>query len=157
MADSSKTIRFHLKIVIDGTGKIKELGILSKDLEEAISYASQAAEKSQTKFSQMGTAALMGNAINTMFKGLNSVLSELTQAYQIQEQAETQFATAMRNTRNATDAQIQSIKDLCSAQQELRVIGEEVQDSEGCILVWQPIGDASFIGESRKTFFGLYE
>lgn len=33
----------------------------------------------------------------------------------------------MRNTMDAREADIQSIKDLCSAQQELGVIGDEVQ------------------------------
>ena len=33
----------------------------------------------------------------------------------------------MRNTMGAREADIQSIKDLCAAQQELGVIGDEVQ------------------------------
>ena len=33
----------------------------------------------------------------------------------------------MRNTMNASDAEVQSIKDLCSAQQELGVVGADVQ------------------------------
>ena len=41
--------------------------------------------------------------------------------------AETQLQTIMRQRMGATDAEIQSVKDLCSAQQELGVIGDEVQ------------------------------
>lgn len=33
----------------------------------------------------------------------------------------------MRNNMDATDAEIQSIKDLCAKQQKLGVIGDEVQ------------------------------
>ncbi|MBD5163399.1 MAG: hypothetical protein HDT09_01700, partial [Bacteroidales bacterium] len=40
---------------------------------------------------------------------------------------ETQLAVAMRNTMGARGDEIQSIKDLCTAQQELGVIGDEVQ------------------------------
>lgn len=123
MADSNKTIRFKLDVVTDGKDKIKELGISAKDLGEAIALASKSAMEAKDNFTRMGAAALIGNNISAMFNSLNAVLSELTQAYQIQEQAETQLATAMRNTMDATDAQIQSIKDLCSAQQELGVIG----------------------------------
>lgn len=36
-------------------------------------------------------------------------------------------------------------------------IGNTVHDTEGCILVGRPTADASFIGESRKTFFALYD
>jgi hypothetical protein len=44
-----------------------------------------------------------------------------------QVEAETQLANNMRNTMSARDADIQSIKDLCSEQQKLGVIGDEVQ------------------------------
>ena len=37
------------------------------------------------------------------------------------------MAVNMRNTMGAREADIQSIKDLCAAQQELGVIGDEVQ------------------------------
>ena len=55
------------------------------------------------------------------------MVSDLTSAYQVQLVAETQIETIMRQRMAATDEQIQSIKNLCSAQQELGVIGDEVQ------------------------------
>lgn len=54
-------------------------------------------------------------------------MQDLTSAYQVQLVAETQLDTIMRQRMGATDAMVQSVKDLCSAQQELGVVGDEVQ------------------------------
>lgn len=58
---------------------------------------------------------------------LQSALNELTGAYQLQLEAETKLETVMRQRMGATDEEVQAIKNLCSAQQELGVIGDEVQ------------------------------
>ena len=58
---------------------------------------------------------------------LQGVFKDLTEAYQVQLVAETQLETIMRQRMNSTDEEIQHIKNLCSAQQELGVIGDEVQ------------------------------
>lgn len=60
-------------------------------------------------------------------KGVLDSMSSLTQAYDAQSEAETKLAQVMRNTMGATDEDIQSIKDLASAQQQLGVVGDEVQ------------------------------
>lgn len=44
-----------------------------------------------------------------------------------QQVAETQLAVTMRNSMAATDSQVQAIKELCSAQQQIGVVGDEVQ------------------------------
>lgn len=48
-------------------------------------------------------------------------------AYESQAEAEAKLAQVMRNTIGASQAEIQSIKDLVSAQQALGVVGDEVQ------------------------------
>lgn len=48
-------------------------------------------------------------------------------AYTTQLQVETQLETTMKNNTNATNEQVQAIKDLTSVQQQLGVIGDEVQ------------------------------
>ena len=44
-----------------------------------------------------------------------------------QQVAETQFEVTMRNSMAASQVQVQAIKDLCSAQQQIGVVGDEVQ------------------------------
>ncbi len=67
------------------------------------------------------------DSVSKAVSDLQSVLGELSSAYTAQLEAETKLAVNMRNTMGAREADIQSIKDLCSAQQQLGVIGDEVQ------------------------------
>lgn len=68
----------------------------------------------------------INNFANTI-TGLQNSLGELTGFYAAQLEAETKLAVNMRNTMSATDEEIQRIKDLCAAQQDLGVVGDEVQ------------------------------
>ena len=67
------------------------------------------------------------DSVSNSLNNLQSILRSLTDAYAAQIEAETKLATVMRNTMGAREEDIQSIKDLCSAQQDLGVIGDEVQ------------------------------
>lgn len=126
MAASQKTIRFKIDVETDGDGKIKALGIGAKDLAEAIAFAAKEAKNAKSAFDKMGGYAVMFNGIASCINNLNSVMQGLSVAYQMQEQNEMRLAQAMQNSMDATNEQIQSIKDLCSAQQQLGVIGDEV-------------------------------
>lgn len=52
---------------------------------------------------------------------------EAAEAYDKQAQSEMKLATVMRKTMGASNAEIQSIMDLTAAQQQLGVVGDEVQ------------------------------
>lgn len=58
---------------------------------------------------------------------MSSIMQTFVSANSAQIEAETKLANNMRNTMDAREEDIQSIKDLCAAQQELGVIGDEVQ------------------------------
>lgn len=58
---------------------------------------------------------------------LISFAKSAREAYQIQIEGETKLATVMRQRMGASAKEIQQIKDLCSAQQALGVISDEVQ------------------------------
>lgn len=47
-------------------------------------------------------------------------------AYDQQAEAEAKLAQVMRNTMGATKEEIQAVKDLCSAEQQLGIVGDEV-------------------------------
>lgn len=68
---------------------------------------------------------LISTAVNG-FKKACSVMDELTATYNIQAEQEIKLATVMKQRMNATEADIQSIKDLASAQQELGIYGDEL-------------------------------
>ncbi|MDL2314778.1 hypothetical protein LJC16_00785 [Bacteroidales bacterium OttesenSCG-928-C19] len=73
----------------------------------------------------LATAAVVGLGMALM--KLNNTAKEW-ESLSIQQQAsETRLAQVMKNTMNATEAEIKSIKALASEQQKLGVIGDEVQ------------------------------
>ncbi|MCM1117643.1 MAG: hypothetical protein NC342_08925, partial [Pseudoflavonifractor sp.] len=117
-------IRFKIDMQVDGKRQAADLSMQLGDLETVMQAVNDA-----SKNTSAGIAAVMTKweyAVNAVGR-LRDAMRGLADAYAVQQEAETQLATAMRNSMGATDAQIQSIKDLCSAQQELGVIGDEVQ------------------------------
>lgn len=125
MAQNS-TISISYKIDGD-VGGLKRLSVSAeefKNLMQASVVEAENLKKSCINFAAIATSI---DSVSSALSGLKSVLSDLGGAYAAQIEAETKLATNMRNTMNAREADIQSIKDLCSAQQELGVIGDEVQ------------------------------
>lgn len=62
-------------------------------------------------------------SIRSLISGCKSLMS----TYQTQIESESKLATTMKNSTNATDAQIESVKALASELQGLGVVGDEVQ------------------------------
>lgn len=75
--------------------------------------------------SMKSTFAALGITLSGV--ALISFAKSAREAYQIQIEGETKLATVMRQRMGASSKEIQQIKDLCSAQQALGVIGDEVQ------------------------------
>lgn len=75
----------------------------------------------------MGIGIAFFNKIAAAAKGVwDTFTSGAEEAYKTQLEAETRLAQVMRNTMDATKAEIQATKDWASALQEVGVIGDEV-------------------------------
>lgn len=121
------TVSITLKLHSDGKGGFKELAQDADGLRKMLSAAVTEAEqlnKSAINFAAIATGL---NAVGNAVGNLQAQMKDLADAYAIQEEAERKLETTMRNSMNATDEEIQGIKDLASAQQELGIIGDEVQ------------------------------
>lgn len=113
---------------LDGDSKsFKDLAKDADGLKQVIT--STLSEAQQLKGNVINFAALATgiDAAQRSFSQLHSGMKDLADAYAAQEVAETKLATVMQQRMGATDAEIQSIKELASAQQEIGVIGDEVQ------------------------------
>ena len=123
---SNSTISISFKIA-DGADGLKKLavdaGALRKIMKETVDVSTEL-NKSLINFASLCTGI---DSVANSFNSLQAAVKGLTNAYAAQIEAETKLATTMRNTMGAREEDIQSIKDLCSAQQELGVIGDEVQ------------------------------
>lgn len=95
-------LRDAMKQVVDEAGKVNSSLINSNQIAQA--------------FEQMSSAV----------QSLQSVMHDLSDAYAVQSAAEARLEQMMRNTMGATEAEIQSIKDLAAEQQKLGVVGDEV-------------------------------
>jgi hypothetical protein len=80
----------------------------------------------KTGLNRIETSTLMSQA-NEAMSQLAAITNEMSAAYSAQMEAEAQLANNMRNTMGAREEDIKSIKDLCATQQEIGVIGDEVQ------------------------------
>lgn len=125
MAGNS-TISITFKLDSDGEG-FKDLSRDAEGLKKVIT--STVTEAQQLKGDVINFAALATgiDAAQRSFGQLQASMQGLADAYAVQEVNESRLAVVMQQRMGATAAEIQSIKELASAQQELGVIGDEVQ------------------------------
>jgi hypothetical protein len=121
----SKEVSFTIKV--DDKGTLKKVTMDAEQLGRAVRSVQDESEKAKRSVLTWAETAQAIDVLQSSIGELQGVVSDLTSAYQVQLVAETQIETIMRQRMAATDEQIQSIKNLCSAQQELGVIGDEVQ------------------------------
>ena len=123
---AGNTISITLKLEGD-SNSFKELTKDAEGLKKVM--AGVITEGQQLKGNVINFAALATgiDAAQRSFSQLQGAMQGLADAYAVQEVAETKLSTVMQQRMGATDAEIQSIKDLAAAQQEIGVIGDEVQ------------------------------
>lgn len=121
----AKEVSFTIKV--DDKGTLKKVTMDAEQLGRAVRSIQDDSEKAKRSVLTWAETAQAIDVLQNSIGELQGVVSDLTSAYQVQLVAETQIETIMRQRMAATDEQIQSIKNLCSAQQELGVIGDEVQ------------------------------
>ena len=121
----AKEVSFLIKIHDDGGAK--RVTANAEEMGRVIRSVQDEAERLKRDVLTWSEAAQAVGVLQNAIGELQGVFKDLTEAYQVQLVAETQLETIMRQRMNSTDEEIQHIKNLCSAQQELGVIGDEVQ------------------------------
>lgn len=120
-----KEVSFTIKI--DDKGTFRKVTVSAEELGKAVRNVQDESEKAKRSVVSWAEASQALDVMSNAIGDLQSVTEDLTKAYQTQLVAETQLETIMRQRMGASDDMIQSVKDLCTAQQELGVIGDEVQ------------------------------
>lgn len=116
-----------VNIKIKVNDNFKDVTVNADSLGKAIDEVTGKTDSLNTSIVRLGSASQIAEAASSAFGQLHSVFKGLTDASAAQSVAETRLGQAMSNTMGASAAEVQSIKDLCSAQQQLGVIGDEVQ------------------------------
>lgn len=100
---------------------------LESDVNQQVQQATDEVGKTaSTSFGNMFKKAFSVAAVAAAINALKNFSNEAINLYHIQEDAEIKLETVMKQRMNATDTQIQQIKDAASALQEVGVVGDEV-------------------------------
>lgn len=106
---------------------MEQLGVSADQLDKALEGVGRSSKSARGQLLTMAGASVAFQGLQSALAGLQSTINDLSAAWQVQIEAETKLQTVMRQRMDATEQDIQSIKDLCSAQQQLGIIGDEVQ------------------------------
>ena len=116
----SKVVEFIIKL--GGSAQAQ-----TAKLKDGMNSLAASVDKTQGLFNKLSSVTFgFNNIVGAVNTAISSV-SSFTSANQAQQEAENKLAQVMRNTMDATDAQIQSIKDLTAAQQQMGIVGDEIQ------------------------------
>ncbi len=124
MSKSTISISFA---VAEGKDGFKKLTLDAAELRKVMQGTVTEAEAVKKNFINFASTAVGLDSISKSLSDISSVMQNLTDAYSVQVEAETKLETVMRQRMSAAEGEIQAIKDLCSAQQQLGVIGDEIQ------------------------------
>lgn len=113
--------------MVDGKEQLVTATTSTRDLAKNL----DAARSSAIRFrDSILTINQMGQAFQGLMSGLSAISSAMTtytQAFAVQEQNEQRLATVMRQRMGASAQDIEQMKELARTQQQLGIIGDEVQ------------------------------
>ena len=119
----SNVVEYAMRMKDMLSGPLRNMaGAFDKVSDEAANAANKVSLFEKMSMGSFGINNIIGTVQNAI-----SAVQQFTEANQVQQEAEAKLAQVMRNTMSASDAEIQSIKDLTAAQQQLGIIGDEVQ------------------------------
>lgn len=117
----------ELKFTVKIDGNTHQATVDANELSDAFSKVKRGIDNINAKKLNFAAVVASCEAVGNSLGRLQSSVAGLTQLYAAQEAAEAKLAQVMRNTMGASDEEVASIKALASAQQELGVVGDEVQ------------------------------
>ena len=122
----SRKIEFTIEFRDNATGAMKRMGLSVRDAEDAIRQLRGSIDGLDSGLVNAGQIATVFESATSVISQLNDTISNLAAGYNDYIVAETRLAQVMRNTMDASDAEIQSIVELCTAQQQLGVVEDDV-------------------------------
>ena len=123
----AQTVEYTLKLNVDGKDHVIKLSSDARELAENLGIANKAGDDLRNSLIRVNNITEAVQNASQGIQELTGTLLDLTAANATQVVNETKLANNMRNTMDARDEDIQSILDLTAAQQQLGVVGDEVQ------------------------------
>lgn len=123
----AKDVKFNIRLTIDGKEHVVAAQTDIRQFAREFAVAQNEVKSAGRAFADTADRIIAIKGAMEGLRNIMGVLGDLSAAYNTQAEAETRLATVMRQRMDATDEDIQAMKDLASAQQELGVVGDEVQ------------------------------
>lgn len=116
-----------LKIQIEGKDGIKTVTLNAEDLAKAVDKVRESTRSLNDQLVNSAATSQVIEGLRSVFGQLDGVVNDLTASYKAQAEAETKLSVAMRNTMDASAAEIESVKALIEEQQRMGVVAGDVQ------------------------------
>ena len=123
----SKEIKFNVRLNVDGKEQLVTAATSIEEIRCAVEATKSSADKLKDAIINYSQVSVSIQNVIGGLQQLLGVLREYSAANAVQVEVETKLATVMRQRMEASEADIDATKQLASAQQELGVIGDEVQ------------------------------
>lgn len=123
----ANTVNFKIQLEVDGQQRVVNATADIGNLVKEVGVAEKAANRFSNAFADLANVSMALDGVTNTIGQMQRALQGLTAAYAVQEQNEKRLETVMRERMGATEADIQQMKELASAQQAVGVIGDEVQ------------------------------
>ena len=123
----ANTVNVKIQLEVDGQQRVVNATADIGNLKKELGAAEKAASRFSNAFADLANVSMALDGVTNTIGQMQRGLQELTNAYAVQEQNEKRLETVMRERMDASAADIQQMKELASAQQEIGVIGDEVQ------------------------------
>lgn len=120
---AAHSVEYEIKIIGDALDRLKKI----TGQTDMLSTSATKAGGALSAIGKLGGKLIVFNQAFELIKKVSVAAREFVDANKAQQEAEAKLAQVMKNTMGATAEQIDSIKELASAQQKLGVIGDEVQ------------------------------
>lgn len=118
-------VTFQIKI--EGSNELKEVTVDAQQLGKAFDQVQAEVKGLKSEMVSVSSEINVWEGLSSAVGQLHGILSGLTSEYSAHVEAETRLATAMRNTMGASDAEIQSVRDLAAAQERIGIVSADVQ------------------------------
>lgn len=123
----AKEVSFLIKI--QDNGGAKRVTADAEEMGRAIREVQDEAEKARWNMLSWAEAAQAAEVVQNAISGLREEMSKLVEDYQASVTAQTKLETIMRGRMGASEDEINSIRELCSRQQELGVVEDDIAAS----------------------------
>lgn len=121
-----KNIEFTIEFKDKATGVVSQMNLSLKDADEVIRQVRGSIEGLSGDLVNAGQSTQAFSAAMDVLRQVDGTIKGLAQGYNDYAVAEARLAQVMRNTMDASDDEIRSIVDLCSAQEKLGVVEDDV-------------------------------